>query len=436
MKKLFTLIAAAVTAMSLNAAEIFSFSVTATDNVSVEAGSDLSLADYAKIDGGTVTVHNGHASNAANLITAAGVIMTNSGGSYMKVVLDQPLEAGDKINVTMGSGSQCGVLVDVAGTKTKGSNKDGLDENSSYTVTAAEEGATVILFDRGSNNSVTRGAIAQIAIVRDNSKVKAPEIKLVEGKVVMTCATAGAIIVYSDIPEIDDLFDPEYEGPISVSETRDFYAMAVKSGMTNSDVVKFRVVKATGELGTDATFGCNFEAGAADEPFENIVAGAMVLTPQSGAVLSGSAPYESTTHEGVTFPGLVKVKGNLDLVASDAVITGLKIYGINNANEGTVQIKASGMECTTGCDLLRGREEITTPDVVELSVIEGPVSETTINFTTQARVKIEVYLTSADGVESVEAISLEAPKAKKVIKDGKVIVVSEKATYTVGAAQM
>lgn len=83
---------------------LFSMALTATTNTALEPGTDLNLANYATISGGSAILHNGHASNTSNMITSDGINLANSGGSYILINLDKPLNVGDVIITTGGDG--------------------------------------------------------------------------------------------------------------------------------------------------------------------------------------------------------------------------------------------------------------------------------------------------------------------------------------------
>ena len=95
---------AASSSSSTSTTTIFSLKNKATSNVSVAAGGDLNLSSYATISGGSALVHNGHASSAANMVSASGVTTRNSGGSYIKITLSSALQEGDVLTTTGDNG--------------------------------------------------------------------------------------------------------------------------------------------------------------------------------------------------------------------------------------------------------------------------------------------------------------------------------------------
>ena len=120
---------------------LFSMTSTATQNVNVEAGADLNLSSYATITGGTALIHNGHQDTAANMISSSGVRVGNSGGSYIKITLDNALKAGDILTTTGDDGGY------VATTYTD-SNTDNISGNA-FTFTSAFEGVKTLYITRG-----------------------------------------------------------------------------------------------------------------------------------------------------------------------------------------------------------------------------------------------------------------------------------------------
>ncbi len=139
---------------------IFSLTSKATSNVSVSAGSDLSLSSYATISGGSALVHNGHASSAANMITASGITTRNSGGSYMKITLSTALQEGDILTTT---GNDGGYIA----TAYTNSSSDNISGNK-FTFTSAYEGVTTIYIMRGASKPYITG----ITITRKSASIE------------------------------------------------------------------------------------------------------------------------------------------------------------------------------------------------------------------------------------------------------------------------
>ena len=136
---------------------VFSLTSTASENISVEAGTDLDLSSYATITGGAALIHNGHKDTAANMITSSGVRVGNSGSSYIKITLDNALKAGDILTTTGGDGGY------VAANYTD-SSTDNISGNT-FTFTSDFEGVKTLYITRGA----TKPWISSFTITRANS---------------------------------------------------------------------------------------------------------------------------------------------------------------------------------------------------------------------------------------------------------------------------
>ncbi|MCR5362196.1 MAG: hypothetical protein K6E73_09305 [Bacteroidales bacterium] len=135
----------------------FSMTDFTTENVSLDAGTDLDLANYATITGGSATLHNGHADKTATMLKSGGFYVGNSGGSYLKVTLDTPLKEGDVLTTTGGDGG----LVDVAASKDATDNIAG----NKFTFTSQFAGMSTFCISRGS----TKPTITSLSITRQSS---------------------------------------------------------------------------------------------------------------------------------------------------------------------------------------------------------------------------------------------------------------------------
>lgn len=136
--------------------KIFSLHVTSTATVSVESKKSIDAKDYATITGGSATLYNGHA-DPRNLVTGGQFNLNGSGGSYIKIVLNDALQAGDVIEITPSESSF----------KLLNSSKNEKSIGSTYTVTAGDNfvGEEVIYLYRGSNSN---SLINDITISRPN----------------------------------------------------------------------------------------------------------------------------------------------------------------------------------------------------------------------------------------------------------------------------
>ena len=145
---------------STSTTTIFSLKNKATSNVSVAAGGDLNLSSYATISGGSALVHNGHASSAANMVSASGVTTRNSGGSYIKITLSSALQEGDVLTTTGDNGGY-------VATAYTNSSSDNISGNK-FTFTSAYNGVKTIYIMRGASKPYITG----ITITRKASSIE------------------------------------------------------------------------------------------------------------------------------------------------------------------------------------------------------------------------------------------------------------------------
>lgn len=140
---------------------IFSLSVNSGANASVEKQSELSLAKYATISGGSVYVYNGK-NTAQSMIVNGSITYTDKSSQYVKITLDKALAKGDVITIA------------TTGTKiyaTKDNNSSNTTNNiatSPYTVDDNLAGATVLYLSSGDKGKT----ISSITITRAAKKYK------------------------------------------------------------------------------------------------------------------------------------------------------------------------------------------------------------------------------------------------------------------------
>lgn len=102
--------------------EIFSLTITYNQVYSLASGSDLNLTpEYATVTGGTALVHNGHKTDAAEIIYlkngSGNIALNGSGGTYTKLSLKTPLQEGDVITFTSDEKSIGSFYLTTSGTK-------------------------------------------------------------------------------------------------------------------------------------------------------------------------------------------------------------------------------------------------------------------------------------------------------------------------------
>lgn len=144
---------------------IFSLSVNTGANASVAQKSELSLAVYATITGGSASVYNGKGS-AQNMIVNGSITYTNKSSQYVKITLDKALAKGDVITITT-SGNN------IYATKDNSSNTTNNIAKSPYTVDDNLAGATVLYLRSGDNKT-----ISSITITRTSSTPSTPKTDL------------------------------------------------------------------------------------------------------------------------------------------------------------------------------------------------------------------------------------------------------------------
>lgn len=144
---------------------IFSLSVNTGANASVAQKSELSLAGYATITGGSAFVYNGKGS-AKNMIVNGSITYTDKSEQYVKITLDKALAKGDVITITT-SGDN------IYATKDNSSNTTNNIAKSPYTVDDNLAGATVLYLRSGDNKT-----ISSITITRTSSTPSTPKTDL------------------------------------------------------------------------------------------------------------------------------------------------------------------------------------------------------------------------------------------------------------------
>ena len=434
MKKIFTLIAAVAMTVAAGAQTIFSFELKeGISSQTADAGLDVDLTeDLADFTGGYnyVSIHNGHGKSAKAMINASGQIdLGGSGGSYIVIRLSKnnKLQEGDKIIIT---GTNGGGEVSFSESKTGADNV----VNGEYTVPAAGNGVQEIYIFRGASKPKITG----VKIVREANKVKVPVFSIVDGMVSIASNTEGATIMYGTEKGAENM---TFTAPFAVTETTTFYAIAKADGLDDSDEVEFKVVKAYGTLA--ASF--NGKALGDGEPEEVIAQdennGFKLVDPdtQDEAGKNNLLSYTSAKKsDGTLRPSHYKVKGTLKITAPEGKkIVSVKVYGVANNDTDPITVTVEGMAYTTGFNALPSRASTDDMPCVELAQVDGdPITETTIKFSNQARVYIEIYADDVDAVSSVEAAPAAAVAPVKALVNGQVVIVKDGAVFTVAGAQM
>ena len=139
---------------------VFSLKMNDGVSVSVAKESELSLAGYAQITGGSASVYNGKTSSQ-DMIVNGSITFTDKGTQYVKITLNSALAEGDVINIeTTGK--------NIYATKDNSSSTTNNIAQSPYTVKDNLSGTTT-LYLRSADNKKT---ISSITITRPVTKEK------------------------------------------------------------------------------------------------------------------------------------------------------------------------------------------------------------------------------------------------------------------------
>lgn len=160
---------------------IFSLSVNTGANASVAKQSELSLAEYATITGGSASVYNGKGS-AQNMIVNGSITYTDKSTQYVKITLDKALAKGDVIKIAT-SGNRIYAAKDNSGNTTNNIAK------SPYTVDDNLAGATVLYLSSGDRGKT----ISSITITRAAKKYKVSATAKDGGSVTIANASGATV---------------------------------------------------------------------------------------------------------------------------------------------------------------------------------------------------------------------------------------------------
>ena len=160
---------------------IFSLSVNTGANASVAKQSELSLAEYATITGGSASVYNGKGS-AQNMIVNGSITYTDKNTQYVKITLDKALAKGDVIKIAT-SGNRIYAAKDNSGNTTNNIAK------SPYTVDDNLAGATVLYLSSEDNGKT----ISSITITRAAEKYTVSATAGAGGSVSIANASGAAV---------------------------------------------------------------------------------------------------------------------------------------------------------------------------------------------------------------------------------------------------
>ena len=168
---------------------IFSLSVNTGANASVAKQSELSLAKYATITGGSASVYNGK-SSAQKMIVNGSITYTDKGTQYVKITLDKALAKGDVITIAT-SGNKIYATKDINGNTTNNI------ANSPYTVDDNLAGTTVLYLKSGDNSKT----ISSITITRPVKKYAVSATAGEGGSVTIANASGATVNSGSEVEE-------------------------------------------------------------------------------------------------------------------------------------------------------------------------------------------------------------------------------------------
>ena len=168
---------------------IFSLSVNTGANASVAKQSELSLAKYATITGGSASVYNGKGA-AQNMIVNGSITYTDKSTQYVKITLDKALAKGDVITIAT-SGNRIYAAKDNSGNTTNNIAK------SPYTVDDNLAGATVLYLSSGDKGKT----ISSITITRSVKKYKVSATAGTGGSVSIANASGTTVNSGSEVEE-------------------------------------------------------------------------------------------------------------------------------------------------------------------------------------------------------------------------------------------
>lgn len=226
---------------------IFSLSVNTGANASVAKQSELSLAKYATITGGSASVYNGK-SSAQNMLVNGSITYTDKGTQYVKITLDKALAKGDVITIAT-SGNRIYATKDINGNTTNNI------ANSPYTVDDNLAGTTVLYLKSGDNSKT----ISSITITRPVKKYAVSATAGEGGSVTIANASGTTVNSGSEVEENTSLtFTATPNGGYEFVNWTDASNTAVSTNATYTTTV-------TAEISLTA----NFKAKTTVDPTES-----------------------------------------------------------------------------------------------------------------------------------------------------------------------
>ena len=362
---------------------IFSLSVNTGANASVAKQSELSLAEYAIITGGSASVYNGKGS-AQNMIVNGSITYTDKSTQYVKITLNKALTKGDVITIAT-SGSKIYAAKDNSGNTTNNIAK------SPYTVDDNLAGATVLYLSSGDNGKT----ISSITITRAAKKYK----------VSATAKDGGSVSIKNGSSEVTSGTEVEANTSLTFTATpNDGYEFVNWTDASNNSVSTDATYTTTVTAAIALT--ANFMAKTQVTPTEDDVIynwNTIGSQKENIAVTEGTKNINGTSVPCINFGSnynasrytymSIKDKDNGGFKAGDIItITGLytgnKTTGIgmeiHTTRDGKAvfstpyydkELKTYTYTLTEDCDsLFFGRYGGATPNVTELKVVRPAAS--------------------------------------------------------------
>lgn len=225
---------------------IFSLSVNTGANASVAKQSELSLAEYATITGGSASVYNGKGS-AQNMIVNGSITYTDKSTQYVKITLDKALAKGDVITIAT-SGSKIYAAKDNSGNTTNNIAK------SPYTVDDKLAGATVLYLSSGDKGKT----ISSITITRPVKKYT----------VSATAGTGGSVSIANAGTTVNSGSEVEANTSLTFTATpNDGYEFVNWTDASNTEVSTNATYTTT--VSAEISLTANFKAKTTVDPTES-----------------------------------------------------------------------------------------------------------------------------------------------------------------------
>lgn len=212
---------------------VFSLKMNATANASVAKESELSLADYAQITGGSASVYNGKGSSQ-NMIVDGNIFFTDKGTQYVKIILNSALANGDVINIKT-TGTRIFATKDYPSI-----NETNNIAQSPYTVNDNLSGATTLYLRSGDNkktissititrtvtkeNLTAKFASESVPAIVGDVDIKAPELTVTAGETALEEGTGYSVSYTSGDENVvkkqeDGTLDAVGKGPATITAT-------------------------------------------------------------------------------------------------------------------------------------------------------------------------------------------------------------------------